>query len=146
MAGVERSLAAARAPGRRVVTRRPWAAPAGIALGVLLVGGPALAQVTPPGGTTPGGPILDRLREQSTRPLPQVPPAPPPRGPDQIWVPEQRVRVPGVQGDVRVPGHWEQRLSGDEVYVPPLTGQAPDGRIIQFPAGQRRVPPGRESP
>jgi hypothetical protein len=63
-----------------------------------------------------------------------------------IWVPERPVRVPGVEGDVRVPGHWEQRVSEHEVYVPPLTGQTSDGQVIQFPAGPRPVPHERQSP
>jgi hypothetical protein len=63
-----------------------------------------------------------------------------------IWVPDRQVRVPGVEGAVLVPGHWEQRLSEHDVYVPPLTGQASDGRIIQFPAGERRLPHERQSP
>jgi hypothetical protein len=103
------------------------------------------SQVRPPGGTTPGGAILDRLQRDTTRPAPPV--APPRGGPaDDIWVPDRHVRVPGVEGAVLVPGHWERRESEHDVYVPPLTGQASDGRIIQFPAAQRPLPTDRQSP
>jgi hypothetical protein len=102
-------------------------------------------QVTPPGGTTPGGAIFDRLQRDTTRPPPSA--APPRSVPaDEIWVPDRHVRVPGVEGTVLVPGHWERRVSEHEVYVPPLTGQASDGRIIHFPAAQRRLPTDRQSP
>jgi hypothetical protein len=63
-----------------------------------------------------------------------------------IWVPDRSVPVPGVAGSVLVPGHWEQRLSGHEVYVPPLTGRTDDGRTIEFPAGRQRPPDERVSP
>jgi hypothetical protein len=127
--------------------RRRWIA----LLAVVVVSGLAspqtgCAQATPPGGTTPGGKIFDRLREQTTRPLPQTPPLPRAPGSDMIWVPERSVRVPGVDGNVMVPPHWEQRVSEHEVYVPPLTGQTSDGRVIQFPAGPRPVPHERQSP
>lgn len=51
-----------------------------------------------------------------------------------------------MDGRVWVPGHWEQRLSEHEVYVPPLTGHTDDGRTIQLPAGPRRDPGERLSP
>jgi len=92
---------------------------------------------SPPGGTTPGGAIFDRLNQSSTRPLPQTP-APTVRPPDTSWVPDRFVQVPGVDGQVLVPGHWERRLSDHEVYTPPLTGRTPQGdTTIHFPAGTR---------
>jgi hypothetical protein len=63
-----------------------------------------------------------------------------------LWVPDRHVPVPGVRGPVLVPGHWEQRLSDHEVYVPPLTGRTDDGRVIQFPAGSHPPPGERVSP
>ena len=57
---------------------------------------------SPPGGTTPGGAIFDRLNRSSTRPLPQTP-APTVRPPDSTWVPDRFVQVPGVDGQVIVP-------------------------------------------
>jgi len=98
----------------------------------------ALAQTrTPPGGTTPGGGMFDRLRESTTRPLPQTS-APSVRPPDMSWVPDRFVQVPGTDGQVLVPGHWERRLSDHEVYTPPLTGRTPQGdATINFPAGTR---------
>lgn len=114
--------------------------------GLLLPAG-GRAQTPPPGGTTPGGGIFDRLREDTTRPMPTAPPPPPaPTRSDMIWVPDRNVPVPGVPGIVLVPGHWEQRLSDHEVYVPPLTGRTEDGGTIQLPAGRRLPPDERVSP
>jgi hypothetical protein len=121
--------------------------------GVVLVGAAVMVSVSsipaafgqmksPPGGTTPGGAIFDRLNQSSTRPVPQTP-APAVRQPDMLWVPDRSVQVPGVDGQVLVPGHWERRLSDHEVYTPPLTGRTPLGdTTIHFPAGTR--PPVRE--
>jgi hypothetical protein len=100
---------------------------------------PAFAQMkSPPGGTTPGGAIFDRLNQSSTRPVPQTPP-PAVRQPDMQWVPDRLVQVPGTDGHVLVPGHWERRLPNtNEVYTPPLTGRSLQGdTTIQFPAGSR---------
>jgi len=103
----------------------------------------AFAQMkSPPGGTTPGGAIFDRLNQSSTRPVPQTP-APNVAPPNSTWVPDRFVQVPGVDGQVLVPGHWERRMSDHEVYTPPLTGRTPQGdTTIQFPAGSR--PPANE--
>ena len=101
--------------------------------------------MTSPGGTTPGGAIFDGLRGATTRPVPRVSPAPAPAAPD-TWVPDRYVLVPGVDGHVLVPGHWERRLSDHEVYTPPLFGQTPDGRTLNFPAGQRPPVDERQGP
>jgi hypothetical protein len=106
----------------------------------------ARGQARPPVGTTPGGKIFDRLQEDTTRPTPQTPRPSQPPGADMLWVPGRHVRVPGVEGDVFVPGHWEQRLSDREMRVPPLTGYTPDGRTIQWPAGTQPPPHQRQSP
>jgi hypothetical protein len=108
--------------------------------------GTALGQITtPPGGTTPSGAIFDRLRNQSTRPVPQVSPPATPRS-TMIWVPDRHVPVPGVSDNVLVPGHWEQRLSDHQVYTPPLIGRTPDGGVVNFPAGPRPPIAERQSP
>ncbi len=92
---------------------------------------------SPPGGTTPGGAIFDRLNQSTTRPMPQTP-RPTVRQPDMSWVPDRFVQVPGTDGQLLVPGHWERRLSDHEVYTPPLTGRTPQGdTTIHFPAGTR---------
>ncbi len=108
---------------------------------------PAFGQMRPaPGGTTPGGAIFDRLNQSSTRPVPTTP-APSVRPPTMLWVPDRLVQVPGVDGQVLVPGHWERRLSDHEVYTPPLTGRTPQGdTTIQFPAGTRPPVNERQSP
>jgi hypothetical protein len=115
-------------------------------VGVLGAVAAAPGQVTPPGGTTPSGKILDRLREDVQRPGPAAPAPPRAPAPDMIWVPDRYVRVPGVQGEVFVPGHWERRVSEHEVHVPPLTGRTDDGQTIQWPAGTYRLPHERQSP
>jgi hypothetical protein len=92
---------------------------------------------SPLGGTTPSGAVFDRLNNFSTRPVPQVAP-PTVRQPDSTWVPDRYVQVPGTDGQVFIPGHWERRLSAHEVYTPPLTGRTPQGdTTINFPAGTR---------
>ncbi|MGH7306349.1 MAG: hypothetical protein ACRELZ_23960 [Candidatus Rokuibacteriota bacterium] len=107
----------------------------------------AFAQMkSPPGGTTPGGAIFDGLNRSSTRPVPQTPP-PAVRQPDMQWVPDRFVQVPGTDGQILVPGHWERRLSDSEVFTPPLTGRSPQGdTTIHFPAGSRPPVHEREYP
>ena len=96
---------------------------------------------SPPGGTTPSGAMFDRFNGAMTRPVPRVP-SPTPATPGETWIPDRSVQVPGTDGLVSVPGHWERRLSDHEVYTPPLLGRAPNGDIINFPAGTR--PPANE--
>ena len=106
----------------------------------------ALGQVkSPPGGTTPGGAIFDRLRDSTTRSVPQTAP-PAVRPPDMTWVPDRYVQLSGFDTPVLVPGHWERRLSDHEVYTPPLTGRTPQGDIILFPAGTRPPVGERQAP
>lgn len=104
------------------------------------VTGTAVGRAQTSKGTGPGGGgAFDRLREDTTRPVPQVPPpAPRPPRSDMIWVPDRHVPVPG-EGTVYVPGHWERRISEHETYAPPLTGHTGDGRSIQLPPGPRRL-------
>ena len=102
------------------------------------VSGPLMA---PSGGTTPGGSMFEGLRGATTRPLPRVSPPPAPAA-SETWVPDRYVPVPGREGTVLVPGHWERRLSDHEVYTPPLVGRTPDGGTLDFPAGRR--PPANE--
>jgi hypothetical protein len=106
----------------------------------------ALGQMRPPaGGATPSGAIFDRLHNQTTRPVPQAPP-PSVRAPDMMWVPDRFVQVPGTSAPVLVPGHWERRLGTHEVYTPPLSGQSPNGDIVQFPAGTHPPVNERQAP
>jgi hypothetical protein len=95
--------------------------------------------------TTPMSRTIERLDQSSMRPVPTVPPSTVPRSED-VWVPDRFVRVPGVVGDVHVPGHWERTLPDGEVFVPPLGGVTTHGQSIQIPAG--RYPPvdGRLAP
>jgi len=116
---------------------------------MLNVGRPAVALSqlkSPPGGTTPAGAIFDRLNSATTRPLPQAP-ATAPTAPNDVWVPDRFVQLPGTTGQgttgqVLVPGHWERRLGDHQVYTPPLSGRATNGDIVNFPAGTQ--PPAHE--
>jgi len=117
----------------------------GVLLGIALllsVAGPRFAygQMSL-SGTTPGGAIFDGLDRLMTQPMPQVPaPTAPP--PVDMWVPDRYVQTPQGDSSVVVPGHWERRLSDHEVYTPPFVGAAPDGNVMNFPAGVR--PPANE--
>ena len=70
---------------------------------------------------TPSGAIFDHLNDATTRTVPQVGPPTVPT-PAMTWVPDRYVQVPGTDGPVSVPGHWERRLSDHEVYAPALSG------------------------
>src|SRR2546428_12797372 len=91
-----------------------------VLLGVAVILNVAVPQVawsqmkSPPGGTTPGGAIFDRLHDATTRPVPQAP-SPTVPTPEATWVPDRSVQVPGTDGPVFVPGHWERRLSDHEL-------------------------------
>jgi hypothetical protein len=90
-------------------------------------------QVT--GSTTPAGPILDRLQQAVTRPLPAAPAPVVPR-PDQVWVPDRY--VVGPHGSrLHVPAHWERSLSTGEAFVPPLVACSATGECVLVPAGRR---------
>jgi len=97
------------------------------------------------GGTTPSGAMFDRFNGTMTRPVPRVP-SPTPPTPGETWIPDRTVQVPGTDGPVSVPGHWERRLSDHEVYTPPLLGRTPNGDIINFPAGTRPPATERQAP
>jgi hypothetical protein len=96
-----------------------------------------LAQASrPPVKTTPLGPTIERLEKSTTSPVPSVP-APAAPAADMIWVPDRHVQVPGIDGNVWVPGHWERKLSDREYYVPDLVGRTQDGGTVNVPAGTR---------
>jgi hypothetical protein len=122
-----------------------------VLLGVAVILNVAVPQVawsqmkSPPGGTTPAGAIFDRLHDATTRPVPQAP-SPTVPTPATTWVPDRYVQVPGTDGPVLVPGHWERRLSDHEVYTPPLLGRTPNGDTINFPAGARPPVNERQAP
>jgi hypothetical protein len=122
-----------------------------VLLGVVVILNVATPQVawsqmkSPPGGTTPSGAIFDHLNDATTHPMPQAP-SPTIPTPESTWVPDRYVQVPGTDGPVMVPGHWERRLSDHEVYTPPLLGRTPNGDIINFPAGVRPPTDERQVP
>ena len=102
--------------------------------------------------TTPSETVLPPLRSPGARPplpssAPAVPPVPVPTPSSEfVWVPSRIVPLPGEAGGLIVPGHWEQRISDRETYMPPLTATTPDGRILQLPGGVVRSPEERQTP
>jgi hypothetical protein len=108
---------------------RRWLTRAGV--GCLLGGAMAV-----PLGPTSTSQAVNQMNSMSTRPLPSVAPRPVVREP-MVWVPDRQVRLPG-EGTVVVPGHWERRLDGHDLHVPPLTVRNPDtGATTTLPAGTR---------
>lgn len=119
-------------------------------VGALIVGGlvalpqDGRAQAShPPVKTTPLGPTLEKLEKSTTSPVPSVPPAAAP-GAGMLWVPDRHVQIPGIDGNVWVPGHWERKISDREYYVPDLVGRTQDGGAVNVPGGTR--PPVEERP
>ena len=117
-----------------------------VSVGIIVPRAALALVIAPPGGTTPAGSIFDGLRGSTTRPVPEVSPPPRRAGSDTSWVPDRYVPVPGVDGLVLVPGHWERTLSNHEVYAPPLVGRTPDGGAINVPAGVRPPAGERQGP
>ncbi len=90
--------------------------------------------------TTPLSPAIQRSEQMSKRPLPILP-APRLTLPDQVWVPDRYVGVPGEPSFVHVPGHWERNISPTERYAPPLVGCNPaTSSCVQIPGGVRPPP------
>jgi len=97
------------------------------------------------GGSLRPNSAIDQLERSVRKPLPSLPPAPAPRS-DQIWVPDRYFPTP-EGGNAHVPGHWEQRLSDREYYVPPLQVCTQAGQCVTTPAGVRpQAPENRQSP
>src|SRR5437899_12488999 len=102
-----------------------------VLLGVAVILNVAVPQVawsqmkSPPGGTTPGGAIFDRLHDATTRPVPQAP-SPTVPTPEATWVPDRYVQVPGTDGPGFVPGRWERRGADPGVDTPPLVARTPN--------------------
>ena len=86
------------------------------------------------GGGTSTSRATNQINGMSTRGLPPLPAAPPPRN-DMIWIPEQFVVAPGAPQGLKIPGHWEQRLSDRQTYAPPLVVCEPGGGCRTVPAG-----------
>jgi hypothetical protein len=97
-----------------------------------LLGG---AMMVPLGPTTTSQ-AVNQINGTSMRALPSVA-APAPTGQTMLWVPTRVVPWPG-HGTVVVPGHWERRLDGRDVYVPSLTVRNPQtGDSTVVPSGTR---------
>lgn len=90
---------------------------------------------TPTGRTNITTESTARINAASRAPIPVTPGVVVVR-PDLQWVPDRYVSVPGAPQGVLVPGHWEQRLPGGDVYVPPIAVVNPGGQQT-FPAGVR---------
>jgi hypothetical protein len=97
--------------------------------GCLLAGAMAV-----PLGPTTTSQAVNQMNATSMRGLPSVAPRPAVQEP-MVWVPDRVVPLPGY-GTVTVPAHWERRLEGRDVYVPPLTVRNPaTGVPLTLPAG-----------
>lgn len=107
----------------------------------LFVGAWLVAQLG--GGGTPSSRAIDQIERSVTRPLPSLPPAPPPRS-DSVWVPDRY--LPGPSGLFHVPGHWEQTVAPNEVRVPPMVVCTPAGECTLVPAGTRLPAEIRQAP
>ena len=85
-------------------------------------------QVHPP---TP----LRQVRERSLAPSPPLPlPAPP----FERWVPERVVFVPEFGRTLRIPGHFERRLTDQQYAVPTLpASDVHTGATVILPGGDR---------
>jgi len=100
----------------------------------------------PSTGGTLGPRPIDQLDRAVRQPPPSVPrpPAPSPRA-DMVWVPDRYLDRP--EGTLHVPGHWEQRLSPQEHYVPPLhVCNRSSGECMQVLQGVRPPPEHRTGP
>lgn len=89
---------------------------------------------------------LNQVRAQAVRPVP----APPQReelGSDWVWVPERFISMPGEPGGVRVPAHWERRISDRQFHVPPLViFKLTEGTFSAIPAAIKEPPDARQGP
>src|SRR5207249_4890696 len=95
------------------------------------------------GGTTPSGAIFDHLNDATTHPMPQAP-SPTIPTPESTWVPDRYVQVPGTDGPVMVPGHWERRLSDPRGVHAAAARSNPERRHHQLP-GRRSAPDRRKA-
>jgi hypothetical protein len=110
------------------------------AIAPLHVGGPAEAamrQLRPPSAS-------EQVREQSMK---RSGPLPLPDAPSQEWVAERRVFSPELQREVVIPGHYEQRVSGQQYVAPPLhVYDVQSGTSVALPGGPRPAPDSRPGP
>lgn len=84
---------------------------------------------------------IDGINDMSSRPLPPVGPNPGAAPARSVWVPDRYVRLPGEPTPVLVPGHWQHRLPGGHLSVPPVTVERPsDGSYQTLPGSTRQSP------
>ena len=110
---------------------------------VWLLAAPALAQTSLPAFRPPDA--IDQARDRALQPVPKLPtPAPP----AERWVPERRFFLPDVGRKVVVPGHYERRISDQQVGVPTLPAYPTDGQgsILTIPGGERPPADLRQGP
>jgi hypothetical protein len=102
--------------------------------GSMLVGGLLFLQSS--GGPTTAA-IVPRLNAESMRPVPSVPLRTPPAN-GMVWVPDRYIAVPDQPHAAMVPGHWEQPVAPNQVYVPPVVViEPPDSKATVVPPGVR---------
>ena len=87
-------------------------------------------------GPTTTSQAVNQMNATSMRGVPTVTSRPVVRD-TLVWVPARVVPLPG-EGSVIVPAHWERRLDGHQVHVPPLILSNPvTGATTTLPAGIR---------
>ena len=95
------------------------------------VGGPAqkaMDQLHPP---TP----LQQATEQSLKQSPPLPPAAPAA---ERWVPERVMFVPELGRTLRIPGHYERRITDQQYEVPTIPAyDVKSGATVILPGGNR---------
>ena len=90
-----------------------------------------------------GPDAIDQARRRALAPIPQAPGLPP--SPSAQWVPERRVFSTEYQREIIIPGHYENRINGQQATVPTLPGYGTGGQLpVVIPGGVR--PPADQRP
>jgi hypothetical protein len=109
------------------------------ALGPCLLAG-GLAAMPSLGGTT-ASQAVNQITGSATQGL-AIPPPPSATRPNQLWVPDRWLPVPGQTTPALVPGHWEQRIDERRSYAPPIIVVDPStGATRVSPAEIKEQPP-----
>jgi hypothetical protein len=101
---------------------------------------PAQPTISIPGR---GSDAIGQARQRALAPIPQAPGLPP--SPSAEWVPERRVFSTEYQREIIIPGHYENRINGQQTTVPALPGYGTGGQLpVVIPGGVR--PPADQRP
>jgi hypothetical protein len=97
---------------------------------------PAQPMISIPGR---GLDAIGQARQRALAPIPQAPGLPP--SPSAEWVPERRVFSTEYQREIIIPGHYENRINGQQATVPTLPGYGTGGQLpVVIPGGVRPPP------